>query len=456
MKRDACSSNDPAGGLVEPEHADDAMIDPCHPRLLAGSSVALLLLLAGCGEDPALAEAVPPPVVEAVAPSPPPLPWVDEEVEVQRGQVITTILEEHGLDYADALGVVAAAKDVHDLAKIRVGQTFTVRKDRTDGSFYGLVYPLDRYDERRLVVGRDQAGAFTADEQARPTRRVPVSVVGQVESSLWATGIGMGLSAENLVSLAGIFEWEIDFNTQIRPGDRFRMVIEEVQDVESGERLRLDTVLAAEYETARGTSFVAVRYEDADGQVGYFDKEGNSSKKMFLKSPLKFSRVSSKFGSRYHPVLKKWRAHKGTDYAAGSGTPIRAIGRGTVEFKGTKGGYGRHVRVKHNSTYSTSYSHLSKYKVSSGQVVDQGDIIGYVGSSGLATGPHLHFEFYVRGKQVDFMRQQFNRSEPIADSERLAFEGVRDQILPLLEGAPWPIAAVADATESESSPSGAH
>ncbi len=375
---------------------------------------------------------------------------------MKRGQVITKILEEAaGLDYADALGVVNAAKDVHDLAKIRAGETFTVRKDREDGSFYGLVYPLDRYGERRLVVNRSDGG-YVCEEEARDVVRTPISVVGQVESSLWSTGMNMGLSAENLVSLAGIFEWEIDFNTQIRPGDRFRMVIEAIEDAETGERLRLDTVLAAEYETAAGKSFVGIRYEDDDGKVGYFDAEGNSSKKMFLKSPLKFSRVSSRFGSRYHPVLKKWRAHKGTDYAAGSGTPIRAIGRGVVNFRGTKGGYGRHVRIKHNGTYSSSYSHLSKYKVSNGQVVEQGQIIGYVGSSGLATGPHLHFEFYVRGKQVDFLRQQFPRSEPIDAGERVAFEAVRDGILPHLVEMPWPVTAVAEAEPDSDAPAQNH
>jgi len=412
-------------------------------------ALSLILLLAACGEDPEPVAEPAPVVVEPSTPAPPPPPpFVEEDVEVNRGQVITSILEDHGLDYAGALGVVNAAKDVHDLAKIRAGETFTVRKDRDDGSFFGLVYPLDRFGERRLVVTRKDEGGFDAEEEARATVRTPVGVSGEVVSSLWETGMGMGLSAQNLVDLAGIFEWEIDFNTQIRPGDRFRMVIEAVEDAETGERLRLDTVLAAEYETAGGKSFVGIRYEDADEKVGYFDEEGHSSKKMFLKSPLKFSRISSRFGNRYHPVLKKWRAHRGTDYAAGSGTPIRAIGRGVVSYRGTKGGYGRHVRIKHNGTYSSSYSHLSRYAVKSGAVVEQGEVIGYVGSSGLATGPHLHFEFYVRGKQVDFLRQQFPRSEPIAASERPAFEGVRDAVLPSLKGTGWPTAAVAQAPEA--------
>ncbi len=413
-------------------------------------ALSLILLLSACGEEPEPVVEPAPVVAEPATPAPPPPPpYVEEDVEVNRGQVITSILEDHGLDYAGALGVVNAAKDVHDLAKIRAGETFTVRKDRHDGTFFGLVYPLDRFGERRLVVTRKNEGGYDAAEEARAVVRTPVGVSGEVVSSLWETGMGMGLSAQNLVDLAGIFEWEIDFNTQIRPGDRFRMVIEAVEDAETGERLRLDTVLAAEYETAAGKSFVGIRYEDADEKVGYFDVEGNSSKKMFLKSPLKFSRVSSRFGNRYHPVLKKWRAHRGTDYAAGSGTPIRAIGRGVVTYRGTKGGYGRHVRVKHNGTYSSSYSHLSRYAVSSGAVVEQGEVIGYVGSSGLATGPHLHFEFYVRGKQVDFLRQQFPRSEPIAESERVAFEGVRDAVLPSLLDTGWPVSAVAEAPDAD-------
>jgi len=421
-------------------------------RFSMAPAMLLALLLIGCGESPdPVAEAEAAPIVEepsTPAPPPPP-PWREEPVEIKSGVVITSLLQDQGLEYSEALAVVRSAQEIHDLAKIRAGETVTIRKDRTDDSFKGLVYPLDRFEERRLVVMRDEAGAFAAAEEARAVERVAVPVVGQVEGSLWATGMNMGLSAENLVSLAGIFEWEIDFNTQIRPGDRFRMVVEDIRDAGTGEHLRFDTILAAEYQTHNGASFMGIRYEDADEKVGYFNAEGLAAKKMFLKSPLKFSRVSSRFGKRYHPILKKWRAHKGTDYAAGAGTPIRSIGRGTVVYRGTKGGYGRHVRVKHNGKYASSYSHLSRYAVRSGEVVEQGEVIGYVGSSGLATGPHLHFEFYVNGKQTDFLRQQFPRSEPIAKSEKADFEAVRDEILPTLAGIPWPGAAVADAESGD-------
>lgn len=420
------------------------VLKPLGHSLLAFPLLSLVAL--GCGEAEApVADEAEPVVAEPETPAPPPPPaWVEEAVQIKSGVVITSLLQDQGLEYSEALAVVRSAQDIHDLAKIRAGETVTVRKDTDDGSFKGLVYPLDRFEERRLVVMRDDAGAFAAEEEARAVERIATPVVGQVEGSLWATGMNMGLSAENLVSLAGIFEWEIDFNTQIRPGDRFRMVVEDIRDAETGEHLRFDTILAAEYETHNGTSFLGIRYEDSDEKVGYFNAEGLASKKMFLKSPLKFSRVSSRFGKRYHPVLKKWRAHKGTDYAAGAGTPIRAIGRGTVTFRGTKGGYGRHVRVKHNGKYASSYSHLSRYAVRSGEVVEQGEVIGYVGSSGLATGPHLHFEFYVNGRQTDFLRQQFPRSEPIAKSERADFEAVRDAILPDLNGIPWPAPTVAE------------
>jgi len=418
-------------------------------RLVALFSMSVAAL-AGCGDSvEPVAEAAPLPEVAPEPTTPPPPLWLEEQVAIKSGVVITSLLEDQGLDYSDALAVVHAAIDIHDLARIRAGETVTVRKDTQDGSFKGLVYPLDRFEERRLVVMRDEAGAFAAVEEARAVERVATPVVGQVEGSLWATGMNMGLSAENLVGLAGIFEWEIDFNTQIRPGDRFRMMIEDIRDADTGEHLRFDTILAAEYQTHTGASFLGVRYEDKEEKVGYFNAEGLAAKKMFLKSPLKFSRVSSKFGKRYHPVLKKWRAHKGTDYAAGSGTPIRAIGRGTVAYRGTKGGYGRHVRVKHNGKYASSYSHLSRYAVSSGSVVEQGQVIGYVGSSGLATGPHLHFEFYVNGRQVDFRRQQFPRSEPIEESERADFEAIRDDILPKLQAIPWPASAVADAATED-------
>lgn len=411
--------------------------------------VLVLAPLAACGGDDPEDVAPTPTATPAPTPepTPTPVPWTDAEVTVKSGQVITKILQDAGLDYAEALGVVNAAVEIHDLAKIRAGEDLTLRTLNDTGALIGVIYPLDRFGERRLIVRKGDTG-WVAEEEARATTAVVVPQAGIVTSSLWGACEKLGLGADSIVQLAGIFEWEIDFNTQIRGGDSFRMLIESVRDAETGEHLRYGKILAAEF-TSSGTAFEGFRFEDKDGKVGYFNAEGLSSKKMFLKSPLKFSRISSGFSrKRFHPILKKWRSHNGTDYAAGKGTPVRSIGRGTVTFSGTKGGYGKHVRVKHNGKYASSYSHLSKRAVSNGTVVSQGQVIGYVGSTGLATGPHLHFEFYVNGKYANFQRQQFPRTEPINEGERPAFEALRDELAPQLEAVPIPDRPAADDDDS--------
>jgi murein DD-endopeptidase MepM/ murein hydrolase activator NlpD len=370
----------------------------------------------------------------------PPAPlWIDEKVKVGNGDFISTLLESRGLTYSEALTLVESAKAVHNLEKIRRGDVFTFRRAAANGAFLGLSYPLDRHNEERLVVVRDDDGSFVASRDIKSFETKLVGRAGRINGSLWKTVTEMNLGWGTAANLAAIFEWELDFNTQVREGDSFRVLVEELRDPATGEVVRYGKIHAAEYINS-GTPFVGVRYEDSAGDVGFFNAEGMSSKKMFLKSPLKFSHISSGFGRRFHPILKRWRNHNGTDYSAPRGTPIRSIGRGRVSFSGTKGGYGKHVRVKHNGKHSSSYSHLSRITARNGATVRQGDIVGYVGSTGLATGPHLHFEFYVNGKYADYRRQRFARTEPIAASERAAFEQLRDTILPQMRALPIPAA----------------
>jgi murein DD-endopeptidase MepM/ murein hydrolase activator NlpD len=407
----------------------------------------LLLLFAlmtgcSCGDDgdteptdgETVGEATPEPTPE---PTPPPPTWIDTDVEVVSGTTIAVILQDHGLEYSEVLALVEASTEVHSLEKIRAGDTITIRKDIASGEFMALLYPLDRHGLRQLFVAKMADGGFNATAAEREVERVPVEKAGVITSSLWNTVTGMGLGWDTAVSLTAIFEWEIDFNSQVREGDAFRMVVEEVRDAATGEVIRHDRILAAEY-LNNGKSFVGFRYEDGDGKVGYFNADGLSSKKMFLKSPLKFTRVSSGFGKRFHPVLKRNRNHNGIDYAAPTGTPIRAIGRATVTYAGNKGGYGKHVRLKHSGKYSSSYSHLSRINVRNGQVVEQGQIIGKVGSTGMSTGPHLHFEFYVNGSFTNFLTQRFPRTEPISDGERPAFEAMLAEIAPKLAAIDFP------------------
>lgn len=390
-----------------------------------------LILTAGCsGDEPPPAEPTPAPTATP-APTPTPPPWVEVAVTVKSGQVITKLLQAEGLEYGEALGLVQAAAPIHDLARIRAGEVLTVRRDPAGGPLMGLVYPLDRFGEQKLVVSRTEEGSYEAERVSLATQIEPVVVEGVVESSFWGACESAGLTSDTIMDLAGIFDWEIDFNTQLRKGDSFRMVVESVQDESTGEHLRHGRILAARFVNT-GTPFEGYRYEDSDGKVGYFNAEGMSTRKMFLKSPLKFSRISSGFGKRFHPILKKWRNHNGIDYAASTGTPVRAIGRGTVTWASRKGSYGKHVRLKHTRVYGSSYSHLSRIAVKKGAVVDQGQIVGYVGATGRVTGPHLHFEFYINGKYVDFRRQTFKRSEPISDKERPAFDQERARWSPLL------------------------
>lgn len=399
-------------------------------RSMLGWSL-LTATLCACVEP----EPAPTPAADAPAPpaAPAPSPIVHSSQKILPGQNITELLLGLGLDPLDARQIVDVARPIHDLARLRAGESLLTRTERATGRLLRLTYPLDRYNERRLIVERD-AGKWAARLDVVAIARRGVLVEGTVEGSLWASCERVGLSAEEILGLASIFEYEIDFNTMVQPGDRFRLVLDELRSVDDGERLRWGDIHAAEYHS-EGLSLRSFRHVDSTGQIGWFNDAGEASKRMFLKSPLEFSRISSGFSrKRFHPVLKQWRAHKGIDYAAGAGTPIRAVGGGRVEFAGTKGGYGKHVRIRHSGAYGSSYSHLQGISVRTGQVISQGQVVGTVGSTGLATGPHLHFEFYVSGGYVDFLAQRFPRTEPLTPAERPAFFATRDRVIDKLDG----------------------
>jgi len=256
---------------------------------------------------------------------------------------------------------------------------------------------------------------------------------GLIESSLFLDGQRAGLSDGLIMELANIFGWDIDFALELRAGDEFRVVFEE--HYLDGEKLRDGPILAAEF-TNRGETFRAIRYATPDGEVGYYDDEGRSKRRAFIRTPIKFARVSSRFNPRrWHPVLKKWRSHKGVDYAAPTGTPIRASGDGKVIYRGTKGGYGRTVILQHAGKYTTLYAHMSKYakKARKGSRVKQGQIIGYVGKSGLASGPHLHYEFRVNGVHKDPLRVKLPKSLALPESEIGPFKQAAKPLLAQLD-----------------------
>jgi murein DD-endopeptidase MepM/ murein hydrolase activator NlpD len=216
-----------------------------------------------------------------------------------------------------------------------------------------------------------------------------------------------------IMDLVSIFGWDIDFSLDIRRGDRFGIVYEELykDDV----KIRNGRILSAEF-INNGKTYRAVYYTDPSGNSDYYAPDGRSMRKAFLRSPVKFSRISSRFSNkRWHPVLSKWRSHKGVDYAAARGTPVRASGDGKITFAGRKGGYGRLVVIRHGGRYTTAYGHLHRYAkgARSGKKVKQGQIIGYVGSSGLATGPHLHYEFRVNGVHRNPLTVKLPEAQPV-------------------------------------------
>jgi murein DD-endopeptidase MepM/ murein hydrolase activator NlpD len=320
---------------------------------------------------------------------------------------------------------VESARPHYDLKDVRPGQPFrlSVNEDRKLRTF---AYAIDEL--RTLRVSRRMGGLY-ADISARQYEVRPGAVTGTIESSLFETIDAIGEKDELAIELSEIFAWDIDFNTAIQPGDTFRVAVEKFYL--DGELRRYGKVQAAEFINS-GRVIRAVRFEGRDG-AAYYEPSGEPLKKAFLKSPLRFTRVSSRFSSgRFHPVLHVTRAHLGTDLQATTGTPARAIGHGTVTSAGYQGGYGNLVVVRHANGYASYYGHLSKILVRTGQRVSQSDLVGLVGATGLATGPHLHYGITRNGVWADPMRIQSPPAEPLRSEDREAFRVSSEESLALL------------------------
>jgi murein DD-endopeptidase MepM/ murein hydrolase activator NlpD len=324
--------------------------------------------------------------------------WREERI--QRGDTVGSILARLQVDDPEAMAYLRSAKGVRSLYQLVPGRT--LRAVTTDeGALINLRYLHG--DGTELIVRR-QGGEFVASEAVVQTESELMMASGAIETSLFAATDRAGLSDSVAVELAEIFSSEVDFHRDLRPGDRFSVAYETLYS--DGEFIRTGRILAAEF-TNDGRVHRAVYFEDPQGRGGFYTPDGKNVRKAFLRSPLEFSRISSGFStSRFHPVLQTWRAHKGVDYAAPVGTRVRATGNGVVEFVGRQGGYGNAVILRHPSGRSTLYGHLSGFAkgIHAGRRVDQGEVIGYVGMTGLATGPHLHYEFRVNGVHQNPLR----------------------------------------------------
>lgn len=322
----------------------------------------------------------------------------------------------------DIQAVVVAAKPYFDLGRLKAGTHFQIINSQTEPPVFNGIQ-IKMTPSESLRVQRSPTGEWIAERiQKKVTTRV-VSFQGKVKTSLWDSAIEAKMNPRLIADLAEIFAWQVDFSREVQPGDKWRFAVEE--ELVQGEHIGWAEILSAEY--IRGTdtyNATLFRSQSPTGEItiGYYDAEGKSLKRVFLKTPIQYSRISSRFQTkRFHPVLKIARPHYGVDYAAPTGTPIRAVGDGTIIMAARSGGAGNMIKLQHNATYSTAYKHLSRFAqgIRAGVKVKQNQTIGYVGSSGLSSGPHLHFEFYVNGKYVDPLGQKFPSAEPVAP-EKLA------------------------------------
>ncbi|MGQ0585937.1 MAG: OapA family protein [Gammaproteobacteria bacterium] len=326
--------------------------------------------------------------------TPPASPWV--AVTIKSGDTLSKVFDTLGLPVTDWVQIVGLGGDNKRLKQLKAGDLLHLRKGPE--GLQELTYALD--ETRTLQVSRTDTG-FDSIVLAAEIEHRPTYAMGRITDSLYQSGVAAGLPDKLIIELADIFGYDIDFVQDIRVGDRYTVIYEDLY--KDGKKLRAGNILAAEF-INQGQSLRAVRYVDPQGNAGYYAAGGQSLRKAFLRTPLDVFRVSSNFSrGRFHPVLNRMRAHLGTDYAAPTGTPIKATGDGRVSFVGWKGGYGRAIVLKHGSSYETLYGHLSRVRsgIGYGSRVQQGQVIGYVGSTGLATGPHLHYEFRVNGVHRD-------------------------------------------------------
>ncbi len=338
-----------------------------------------------------------------------------ESVKVTSGQTLDAIFRKQGYQIPLLHKILALNGDTRGLTKIRPGEVFDFRRGQ-NGQLLQMRYALD--EGRYLLVSNGKDGP-SAEIRLREITAEVTEAEGVIESSLFLAGKQAGLSDAMIMKLANIFGWDIDFVLDIREGDRFMLVYEKLY--REGEFLRDGNILAATF-VNQGDRFQAVQFEEGD-VAGYFAPDGRNMRKAFLRAPLNFSYISSSFNPRrMHPVLKRIRPHKGIDYHAPRGTPVYAAGNGTVIRSQYSKTNGHHVFIKHANSIETKYLHFSKRTVKKGQKVKQGQTIGYVGSTGLATGPHLHYEFVVNGVHRNPRTVPLPKTEPLKGSLLASFQ----------------------------------
>jgi murein DD-endopeptidase MepM/ murein hydrolase activator NlpD len=346
---------------------------------------------------------------------------------VERAETFSDLLDEYGVDYQTTLALAEAARPEFDVVELRAGQPYRVYVNPWLRWARYLAYQIDA---RRYVVF-DLQNLDRTHVATRTVNRRWATVSGTVERSLYETVVENGGHPLLALRLSEVFAWQIDF-FRLRAGDSFRLVYE-ARSV-AGDTMQPGDIVAA-HVRHRGDDYYAFRFETGTGDAEYFDREGQSLRRQLLKAPLQYSRISSGYTNRrYHPVLKEYRPHRGVDYAAPRGTPVRSVGDGVVQRAGYEGPNGNYVKIRHNGTYTSGYLHLSRLSVTPGERVQQGQTIGYVGSTGRSTGPHLDYRLWKHGTPVNPVTLELPPSQPVPLQHRGAFRKTVQALLPRLNG----------------------
>jgi murein DD-endopeptidase MepM/ murein hydrolase activator NlpD len=379
--------------------------------------------------------------VLAPAPAPAPAAPLSRTERLERGESLIGLLKRAGIAEESAREVVrAATSSAVNTRYLRAGMPVDVTTDSAGETPRELVFHLGV--DRLLRMVRSDSG-WTGTEEKLPWTTDTVVVGGTIRSNLYqamdssAGKFFPGRAKDELAwALADIFEYRLDMSRDLQQGDRFRALVE--RSVAPSGATRMSKVLAASFSLS-GTDVAAFLFDSKYGKPNYYDAAGKSLRAQFLRAPLEFRRISSTFGMRFHPILGRWKAHKGTDYAASAGTPVRAIGDAVVERAGWAGGYGNVLQLRHRNGYVTRYGHLRGFAkgIRAGARVEIGQTVAYVGTTGLSTAPHLHFEVLVGGVQRDSRAALRNITGfPIEGSERTAFQRLREQLLASLGATP--------------------
>ncbi|WP_455220606.1 peptidoglycan DD-metalloendopeptidase family protein [Kaarinaea lacus] len=361
--------------------------------------------------------------------------------KIAEGQSLSSIFKHLNIDRKHLREILRADPLAKRLRRIKPGQIIKFRY--VDDVFAGLEYVVG---PTYSLLALRNGDTFVFSENKKPYEKQTRHASATIHSSLFATAKNAGISDRTTMELAKLFGWDIDFALDIKNGDSFSVVYQTLHY--DGKKLKDGDILVAEF-INKGKVYRAVKYTDPEGNSGYYNPQGENMHKPFLRTPVDFTRISSRFGRRHHPVLNKIRNHEGVDYAAPRGTVVRSAGDGKILFQGKLRGYGKTVIIEHGAGYRTLYAHLQGYskKQYIGSAVKQGQTIGYVGSSGLATGPHLHYEFLVNGERRDPLNINLPTAKPIKEKYLADFKQKAQSYLAMLTGTSTNLVAMNNSTE---------